>query len=190
MENTNSSTRKCYENIINNFGLDLSMNDTDTLKDVIHNIVSGVEELSETFEEIDDSTEILLNAISNLKHSCNSVINYVAKALYILELFCEISTDTDSNDLNIVAATIRNRQKDCEFAIVADEIQKISTSRAVMIISNLLKAMLSESDKMLTKIEYLSEQTLFQAIAAEQIPLWLKRLSISTKQLSKMAEKP
>lgn len=186
MKNTCSPTRKLNGNTI---GVDLSMDDADMLEDVTRNIVSSKEEIEENVEEIDASTEALFNAISSLKYSCIKVINNVENAGVILNFLNELSTETDLIDSNGIIKTTRIGQQDREFAIVTDKIREISITRAVLILGNLLKSIRYKFDKILNEMDNLSEQTLLQAIATDQVALWLTRLSRSTEQLSKISEK-
>jgi len=175
-------------NIIGGFGIGSSVDDVDVLNNVTHKIVSSVEELAGTSEEIDVSTSVLSKAVSSLKSSCTNVIFHAKKTGDILELINEIAIGTDLVALNPTIENAGTGQEDRGFAVVMNEIRKISTKSATSVMHSLLKSMRNELDKMLKQIDELSEQTILQTIATEQMAPALIGLSTAAGELSKISE--
>lgn len=177
----------------NNIGtltIALSLDSQNTLKDVIEGLSSSSEELSATSEEIASSSGILSENIADIVHQTEDITQLIEQTNAILGFINQTANTSRILGLNASIEAARAGEHGKGFSVVASEIRKMAenSAKAVVDTKTILSSVQEKIDMLLKKTQEISDISLAQASATQEISATVQSLAGDTDVIKKIAD--
>jgi len=188
-----SSTIPIKNPLGNNIGtitIALSLDSQNELKNVIGELSSSTEELSAASEEIASSSNVLSANISDIVHQTESITQLIDQTNEILGFINQTASTSRILGLNASIEAARAGEHGKGFSVVANEIRKMAenSAKAVVDTKDILSSIQEKIDLLLEKTQDISDISLSQASATQEISTTVQSLVSDTEIVKKIAD--
>lgn len=177
----------------NNIGtmtIALSLDAQNELKNVIEGLSSSAEELSATSEEIASSSNVLSEDIAAIVHETEEITQLLEETNRILGFINQTASTSRILGLNASIEAARAGEHGKGFSVVADEIRKMAENSAKAVVDTkvILSSVQEKIDLLLQKTQGISDISLSQASATQEISATVQSLANDTETVKKIAD--